>query len=261
MRPVLWLSPVALLMAGCLSTSARHIAPSAVIGATAAPVVVHPADVPAGASTFALASTEGSATPALRNVVTGLLERRGWSAAPREAADVVVDLSAGEWSRANKNGRDFPTPVEERRLAIRLQAPDSAWAAEMHSASHAYMGPEGVLRLALSAADQLPGAAQPSRESRALTALGADFVVVDGTGSGPSAVLIGVVPGSAAASAGWRPRDILVTIGGQPIAGAGWREIAARLGAATTAPLQVEVSRDGKPYLTYLVPSGSRPAA
>lgn len=254
MQRLLWLAAAALLLTSCLSTSGGHIAPARAIGAPPAPVVVHAAELPPGASTFSLVQKAGTAAPWLEALVAALLERRGWSSARAAGADVALDVSAGDWTSTRKSGLDFPTSGVARQVAIRLMADQTSWEAEMTSFAHTYPGREGILRLALSAADELPLAASPSAESRALAALGADFVLLPVEGETLSPVLVGVEPGSAAAGAGWRPRDVLVAVAGTPTAGAGWREVAARLGAAAATPIAVEIERDGKPYSTTLVP-------
>lgn len=149
-----------------------------------------------------------------------------------------------------------------KSLEVQLvSASGGNWSAETWAESPRLVEEPSWLRLVLSLADSLPRASVPSPEAAAMVRLGVDFLALPGSGADGSTlvVLAGVEAGSPAEHAGWRPRDLLVEIGGQPTDQTHWRQIAAWLAAAEREPVAVELLRAGERFRTYLVPVGPRP--
>ena len=253
--------------------------------------------LPATAATFAIERAQGSSVPAeMELLVASLLERRGWRPARAdETADVVVVLEDGtlEVARgpavtgasAGSGGRDLrfglassggdvlqpaggtpsgmkPAPgptIYRHRLGVDLESTGvvawHAWAWD-DTDQDAYLA--SASRIVAALADVVPAPAELSPVRTALDRLGTDFLVCRTASGALRPVVLGADRGSVVSAAGWKPRDVLVTIGGEDTANLTWSEIAAKLARAGHEPVRVELMRGNERFLTFLVPGGSR---
>lgn len=175
------------------------------------------------------------------------------------SGDVLYRNHAGR--SVSTGGVGFVRDGAVRRLEVAATMPqdDDLWSGLVwvHALRAEYV--DDLNDLALSLADRLPAPAHASAAREAVNRLGTDFVTVLDPHRQLEPILLEVVRGSAAARAGWQPRDVLVAIDGEPTEGLSWARVADRLVAAESRPVEVELLRDGERYLTFLVPTTPRP--
>lgn len=164
--------------------------------------------------------------------------------------------------RSVSGGGGFIGPMRAvRRLevAASVASDDSAWRglAWIDAQRGDYL--DDLNDLALALADRFPAPTTASSERAAVDRLGTDFVTVLDTEQRLAPVLLAVAAGSAAARAGWSPRDLLLEIDGVSTSGMSWRTVARNLAAAESKAVEVELLRNGERYLTFLVPASPRP--
>jgi hypothetical protein len=253
--------------------------------------------LPATAATFAIERGEASSVPAeMEPLVASLLERRGWRpAAAGESADVVVVLEDGtlEVARgpvvtsgsAGSGGRDLrfgisssggdvlqpvggtpsgmrPAPgptIHRHRLGVDLEsAGEVAWhgLGWDDTDQDAYLA--SASRIVAALADVLPAPATPSAERSAIDRLGTDYLVCLTATGALRPIVLAADRGSAVAAAGWKPRDVLVSIGGTDTANLTWSRVASLLAPAEHTPVRVELMRGNESFLTFLVPHDGR---
>ena len=175
------------------------------------------------------------------------------------SGDVLYRNHAGR--SVSTGGAGFVRDSAVRRLEVAASMPqdDDLWSGLAWVHALRAESVDDLNDLALSFADRLPTPKHASVARATAGRLGTDYVMILGTDRRLVPVLLGVAPGSAAARAGWQPRDVLVSIDGEPVAGRSWTQIAERLAAAESRPVEVELLRAGERYLTFLVPTTPRP--